>query len=231
MLPIWSAEAAHWDAVFLRSCNFGQNHLGNFPLLLIYSAYGDLVNHAKNASHFYSHFRFFPNLCHINHLTWSSQVSWEVGGEGTRIRTLQMRKVSPREVKQLGQGHTAFQSERTKSRDHIAKPLALDVSWLTNTDRCPAGLHQKPNCKSSKTWNSTPVHISFSLLVNIWLGRPSCSLALCSSRWWLVLFTVCLTLAEIRGWGVIWVNIPLICFKRNPIYGIHFTSLDVQLTN
>lgn len=62
MLWIWSAEAAHWDAVFLRSYNFGRNHLGNFPLPLIYSAYGDLVSHAQNASHLYSHFSFFPTL-------------------------------------------------------------------------------------------------------------------------------------------------------------------------
>lgn len=50
MRRIWSAEAAHWDAACLRSYNFGQNHLGNFPLLLIYSANGDLVDNAKNAN-------------------------------------------------------------------------------------------------------------------------------------------------------------------------------------
>lgn len=124
MLWIWSTEAAHWDALFLRSYNFGQNHLGNFPLL-IYSAYGDLVNHAKNASHLYSHFRFFPNPCHINHLTWSSSVSWEVGRKGNGIYTLQMRKVNPREVKQLAWGHAVPVTSRTWPGPRLPGPRPL----------------------------------------------------------------------------------------------------------
>lgn len=232
MLQVWSAEMAHWDAVFLRSCNFGQKHLGNFPLLLIYSAYGDLVGHAKNASHLYSRFRFFPNSCHINHLSWSLQVSWEVGREGTGIHTLQMSKMHPREVKQLAQGHTAFQREPSLETLY-SKLLALDVDWLTNTDHCPAGLHQKPNWKIPRS-EILPLDVFvFFLLINIWLRHHSCSFGVM----FIILVTCCSLchqpdacrnqrmeewLGEIFLWSV---------FKWNPIYKIHFTSFDVQLTN
>ena len=88
--------------------------------------------------------------------------------------TLQVREVSPGEVKQLAQGHTAFQSERTESRGHISNPhLVFDIGWITNMDHCPAGLHQKPSHGSSTKWNSTSGRTWFSLLINIWLGHHS----------------------------------------------------------
>jgi hypothetical protein len=98
-------QRAHWETVFLRSWNFGQNHLGNFPFLLIYSAYGALFIMPKMLHICVAILNFSPNPCHINHPTWASQVSWEMGREGTKIHTDDRSEL--REIQQLAQGHTA----------------------------------------------------------------------------------------------------------------------------
>lgn len=153
-----------------------------------------------------------------------------MGREGTRIHILQRREVNPREVKQCAQGHTAFQSERTKPRDCSYKPPALVIAgsqaWMAAL-RSPSETH----CKRSKEWSSPPD--IFGLLSSlIFVSAPqfllwsyiyqASDLFFLPSAWFL---------QKPEDGKVTWVHLPLICFKWHPIYKIHFPSFDVQLTN
>lgn len=90
-----------------------------------------------------------------------------MGREGTRIHILQRKEVNLREVKQCAQGHTAFQSERTKPGDCLWKPPALDIAE-SQTGMAALPSPSETHCKRSNEWNSAPGHTWFALLINIW---------------------------------------------------------------
>lgn len=228
-LWIWSAETAPWGPVFLRSYNFGQNHLGNF--LFIYSACEDLVNHAKNVSRLYRHFSFFQILVTliISLDRHKSLERWvEKGLEFTDYRWGKWIPESRSNVPKVTQPF----NQREQGLETGFPNLLLWTQTESQTRWLPSGLHQKRNCKSSREWNSTPGHTRFSLLFNVWLSSPVSFWSYMYHAGDLLLFVLsawCLQKSE--DGGMAWVNLLLICFKWNPIYKIHFTSFNVQLTN
>lgn len=132
-----------------------------------------------------------------------------------------MREVSPREVKPLAQGHTAFQSERTKSRDHNSHPLAFYAAGSQTRIIALLAYNRNPTMKVLRS-EIPPLDILGSLSALIFeLGTTIILLELRLSCWWLVLlFAICLMacrngrMGEWFGQIVLWSVLNEILFTR-----------------